>query len=161
MLKIDNIYNQLDAWIVPRVIETEGELRPGRETAPASQQQLASALKSHTYPGAQWRFYYSEDLGLEHQPWRIQGVDQYRWWIVRLDPGCVFPLHTDTFDHPHERRLWVPLQPASAGHVFAIDHKVYTDYLPGDVFEFEQRDCEHGAANFSHTPRVSLQIVTV
>jgi len=159
MIKIDNIRSQLQPWLVDRAVSTQGELRPGAETAGESQRQLAQATSERDYPGAQWRFYYPQDFGLGSQPWHIQGVDQYRWWIVRLDPGCVFPTHRDTFDHQEGRRLWVPLTAPEPGHVFMIGCTAYTEFSVGDVFEFQDHQCEHGSANFGHTPRVTLQIV--
>lgn len=157
---IDNIHSQLQPWLVERTLAMRGELRPGSETATASKQQLADATRERDYPGAQWRFYYPDDYGLGAQPWHIQGVESYRWWIVRLDPGCVFPTHRDTFDHQEGRRLWVPLTPPAPGHVFGIGTRTYDDYLVGGVYEFEDHQCEHGSANFGHTPRVTLQIVS-
>ncbi len=159
MKRIDNILDQLDPQTVEQVLSHEGELRPGSETARESQQQLQRAVEQRDYPGAQWRFYYPHMLNLGDEPWSIHGVDHYRWWIVRLDPGCVFPTHRDTFDHSEGRRLWVPLTPPQPGHVFQTDTVCLNEYAVGDVFEFSDHQCEHGSANFGHTPRVTLQIV--
>ena len=156
MRMIGTINSQLPKWLCERVCSMNGELRPGPESAPASQAQVESY---GVMPGASWRFYYADDLDMRSQPWSIPGVDAYHWWIVRLDPGCVFPLHTDTFDRDHTRRLWVPLTPPTPGHVFQIAGKTQDDFVVGGVYEFDDRNLEHGAANFSRVPKITLQIV--
>jgi hypothetical protein len=136
-----------------------GELRPGKESATASQAQLATYTEKRTYPGAQWRFYYAGDFGYDAQPWQIPGVDAYRWWIVVLEPGCVFPTHVDTFENSSERRLWAPVTAPQPGHVFQECDRVYTDCESGTLWEFDTAENSHGAANFGHSQRVTLQIV--
>jgi hypothetical protein len=156
-----NIRKQLDLdAIYQKVMAGEGELRPGREWAEASQAQYTLRAGQQVYPGAQWRFFYKQDLELGDHPWRIPDIDAYHWWIVRLDPGCVFPLHTDTFEHASARRLWVPLTPPQPGHIFQLAGENIDQFVVGDVYEFNDKDLEHGAANFAHTPKITLQIVT-
>lgn len=156
MRAIGTLAGQLPEWICERVRSMDGELRPGAESADASRAQVESY---GAMPGAQWRFYYADTLGMNAQPWHISGVERYHWWIVRLDPGCVFPLHVDTFDRNHKRRLWVPLTPPTPGHVFEINGAVFNDFVVGSVYEFDDRNLEHGAANFSREAKISLQIV--
>ena len=157
MRAIGNINSQIPKWLTDSVLEKEGELRPGREVAEASVEQRKSY---GAMPGAQWRFYYADDLGLTSQPWHIPGIEDYHWWIVRLDPGCVFPLHVDTFEHESSRRLWVPLTPPQPGHIFEISGRVFNDFIVGGVYEFDDRLEPHGAANYGRTPKITLQIVT-
>lgn len=156
-----NLRNQLDLdYIYQTVMSSPGELRPGAEWADASRAQYTQRAGQQTYPGAQWRFYYAKDFNMGDQPFRIPGIDSYHWWMVRLDPGCVFPLHKDTFESESSRRLWIPLTAPQPGHVFQLDGNNIDDFVIGNVYEFSDKDLEHGSANFGHTPKITLQIVT-
>lgn len=156
---ICNIQNQIEPQWIDRILTSTGDLRPGGETAEASRAQAAAIAQNAVYPGAQWRFYYHTHLDCEAQPFDIPGVGSYRWWFVRLDPGCVFPTHVDTFDHPQQRRLWVPCTAAQQGHVFQIAGQYVTNFAVGDVWEFADPLLPHGSANFSAVPKITLQIV--
>lgn len=159
MTLITNIQDQIRQEWIDRILTTRGDLRPGGETAAASQAQARAIAGAADYPGAQWRFYYAQDLDAEQHPFDIPGAVTYRWWFVRLDPGCVFPTHVDTFDHPSQRRLWVPCTAHQQGHVFQIAGVVMSSFSVGDVWEFADPLLPHGSANFADTPKITLQIV--
>ena len=101
-----------------------------------------------------WWVYEEKDLGKLDLP-----LSNYHWWITKLYPGQFMPMHTDP--HTHEQscnRYWIPLQDYQPGHIFIYKDKFITDYKAYDVFEYENEQDMHGAANIGHTPRVVLQV---
>lgn len=152
-------------WISPEtltvILETPGEQRPGNEINPKSQQQYDEFQSSFDMKGATWSFYYDEHTGIRHLelPFPIKG--SYKWWFVKINPGCVFPLHVDTFEDDSDtvRRLWIPCQDYIPGHVFIYKDNMIKDYKAFDVFEFDDPTALHGSSNISNIPKISLQIV--
>ena len=56
------------------------------------------------------------------------------------------------------KRYWVPLQDFIPGHVFIYGNSMVANYRRGDVFQYENSQDEHGAANLSFVPRIVLQV---
>ena len=51
-----------------------------------------------------------------------------------------------------------PLQDFIPGHVFIYGNSMVANYKRGDVFQYENSQDEHGAANLSFVPRIVLQV---
>ena len=70
------------------------------------------------------------------------------WWITKLLPGQMMPMHTDPHTHEEQtcKRYWVPLQDYVPGHVFIYGESMMQNYKRGDVFQYENSTDEHGAA---------------
>jgi hypothetical protein len=105
-----------------------------------------------------WWVYESKDVSFDILPPWIDH-NNFHWWITKLTPGQMMPVHTDP--HTHEqpcKRYWVPLQNYQAGHVFIINDEMISNYSKGDVYEYDDPQAVHGAANISHVPRLVLQV---
>jgi hypothetical protein len=140
-----------------RVLDTAGLARPRDWPA-------ANAVESDEYAHAldagydlsavHWWVYEQEQLGPLNLPYK-----DYHWWITKLYPGQFMPMHTDP--HTHDRscfRLWIPLQDYEPGHVFIYKDQMIINYKAYDVYEYNNSQDKHGAANIGHTPRVVLQV---
>jgi hypothetical protein len=105
-----------------------------------------------------WETFTSDNLPYELVlPFRSSGV--IRWWFSKLNPGDMFPLHLDTYSEDlHFKRYWVACQDHIAGHVFMYGKEVLTNYMMGDVFEFDAGSIYHGACNLGFVPKLALQI---
>jgi hypothetical protein len=105
-----------------------------------------------------WYVYEQQDLQIDLKfPWTF---GKCHWWITKLLPGQMMPMHTDPLTHEDQtcKRFWVPLQDYVAGHVFLYGNSMIANYKRGDVFEYEHSQDEHGAANLSFEPRLVLQV---
>ena len=139
------------------VLNKEGQARP-RDWPPAFAVESAEYKRAeeagYDLSAVNWWVYEEKDLGKLDLP-----LSNYHWWITKLYPGQFMPMHTDP--HTHEQscnRYWIPLQDYQPGHIFIYKDKFITDYKAYDVFEYENEQDMHGAANIGHTPRVVLQV---
>lgn len=147
------------------ILETDGDKRTiyKTENAPEKASQVSSWKDlGYELKGAEWFMYYYSHFGLSSvtdlvTPFKIDRP--FNWWYTKLMPGSVFPLHVDTFDETHSRRIWIAMQDYQPGHVFIYEGKVLDDYKAGDAFEFENPKAWHGAANIGFEPKISLQLV--
>ena len=158
---LGNYKNWIDNNVIEYILNNEGEVRPGTEQAEKSKEQYAEYIKSNaTANGAHWSFHYNE-VGIADLKLPVEYTGNMKWWFVKLNSACVFPLHTDTFhdDSANVRRLWIPCQDYISGHVFIYKDTFVKDYLAGDIFEFNDALALHGSANISKIPKISLQIV--
>ena len=105
-----------------------------------------------------WWHYKHEHVSfaLPTPPWLKEGC-RFKWWFVKLMPGQVNPLHTDS--KQKIKSYWIPLQDYKFGHVFLIDNQLINDYVLGDVFEFDGGNSPHGGSNISTSVRVVLVIL--
>ena len=161
MKYLGNYKNWVDASVIDYIINHDGEVRPGVEEAEKSKSQYAEYMNlPNISKGAQWSFFYNE-VGISDLKLPIPYTGDMKWWFVKLNPTCVFPLHTDTFhdDSATVRRLWIPYQDYTSGHVFIYKDTFIKDYKAGDIFEFDDALALHGSANLSTIPKISLQIV--
>jgi len=81
------------------------------------------------------------------------------WRFVKLKPGDMMPMHLDS-DEPNYtcRKYWMPLQDSDIGHVFVWKDTSVLTWKKGDLFQFENANEWHGAANIGFTPRIILNI---
>jgi hypothetical protein len=92
-------------------------------------------------------------------PW-IAENEKCDWWIVKMKPGEMFPMHVDSgavYHKKDSKRYWMPLMDYEPGHIFMYEKEVYTDYKKGDVYQFENKNALHGAVNIGYTVRLALQ----
>jgi hypothetical protein len=86
--------------------------------------------------------------------------EYHHWWIVKYLPGDMQPMHFD----PHVIntkdciRYTMMLTDFEDGHIFVYDDYLLTDYKVGDLFMWPEPMINHGAANISMNPRISLQL---
>lgn len=90
-------------------------------------------------------------------PW-INSTNKLTWWIVKQLPGQIQPMHVDVDKTNNCRRYWIPLQDYEPGHIIVNENKLITNYITGDVYEFDTPLDYHGSANISFIPRVVLLI---
>jgi hypothetical protein len=157
---IGNYKNWIDDNILEIILSTDGDQRPGKELSLKSQQQYNDAKSSSYSEGAKWSFYYEEHLGITNFILPFSTEKRYKWWFVKIDPGCVFPLHVDTFEEESNKikRIWIPCQDYLTGHIFIYNDNLIKDYQAYDIFEFNDPNALHGSANLTSTPKISLQI---
>jgi hypothetical protein len=122
------------------------------------------AVEQAGYPDGNHTFcQYTKDTEcLKHldikMPIDIEG--EYHWWIIKLKPGQMQPMHFD----PHVTQVskcsrWtMPLLDYQPGHIFVYDHYLLADYKAGDLFLWDDPMCYHGVVNISMTTRLTLQI---
>lgn len=91
-------------------------------------------------------------------PIHIEGT--YHWWIIKLKPGQMQPMHFD----PHVlnvkncKRWTMPLLDYVPGHIFVWENKLLSNYKAGDLFLWDDPLCYHGVVNISMKVRLTLQI---
>lgn len=149
-----------DSWI-DELLEKDGQARP-RDWPPAFKVEAEEYLKAgdagYNLESVYWWVYESTDVSFDIIPPWIKH-NNYHWWITKLTPGQLMPVHTDP--HTHERpcnRYWIPLQDYQPGHIFLINDCMVACYNKGDVYEYTDSRAEHGAANIGHTTRLVLQV---
>jgi hypothetical protein len=82
------------------------------------------------------------------------------WWIVKLGPGQIQPMHID----PHLTgainpvRYTMFLQDWQPGHIFVYHDEMISNYKAGDVYEWDDPMVEHGVANIGYETRYTVQI---
>jgi hypothetical protein len=89
-------------------------------------------------------------------------TEKHHWWITKMMPGNFMPIHRDphTLYQKNSKRYWMPLQDWEIGHIFMYENKVITDYKKGDLWQYDDSQTLHGAANIGYSPRLVLQIST-
>ncbi len=106
----------------------------------------------------EWEFF-NEIPGIELTfPFPGQKVN---WWISKLKPGDMFPLHVDTFpDNVEMKRYWVACEDHKPGHVFMYETNFLSNYKAGDMFELDPNDW-HCACNLGFSTKISIQLIVV
>lgn len=84
------------------------------------------------------------------------------WWIIKLLPGQMQPMHFDPhlLELTNPKRYTMFLEDWQPGHVFVWDDKYISDYKAGDLFEWHDPMMYHGVVNIGHDTRYTLQITT-
>jgi hypothetical protein len=106
-----------------------------------------------------WEFFTGSSFA-----WEIKTpfTGHVKWWFSKLRPGEIFPYHIDTYpDNVNAKRYWVAITDYEPGHIFTYGNKVLTDYVCGDMFEFDDSKMYHGACNIGFNPKISMQLVVV
>jgi hypothetical protein len=84
------------------------------------------------------------------------------WWIVKLLPGQMQPVHFDPhcIEIPNPKRYTMFLQDWQIGHIFIYNDKYLPNYKAGDLYLWEDALVEHGVVNIGFETRFTLQITT-
>lgn len=151
-------------WIDPNwnesIKKTSGQARP-RDWPPASAAESAEYQKyqeaGYDLNAVNWWVYEKQDLNIDITPPWSKG--KIHWWFTKLEPGQFMPIHADphVFDN-RCIRYWMPLQDYELGHIFICKDKMISNYKKGDVFQFENSNNLHGAANIGHSSRIMLLV---
>ena len=115
------------------------------------------------------------DIFYSIMDWLEVEVHQSRVHIQKL--GQVMPIHIDQqvrYNRPGYRDLWlkkgadknplllrrflIMLQDWTQGHVWQFGNTYYQGYKSGSCITYDWCNIPHGTANFSYTPRLTLQI---
>lgn len=85
---------------------------------------------------------------------------QSYWWIIKLKPGKMQPVHVDphTVERKNTIRYSMFLKDWEPGHIFLYEDKALMNYKAGDMYEWIYPTMEHGVANIGFTNRFTLQI---
>lgn len=86
--------------------------------------------------------------------------NQSYWWIIKLKPGKLQPIHIDphTVERKNTIRYSMFLKDWEPGHIFLYEDKALMDYKAGDLYQWEYSTMPHGVANIGFTNRFTLQI---
>lgn len=154
---IDNWKHLLPTNLRQQVIDTVGQARPRdwpAVTAVESNEYRLAAQAGYDLHAINWWIFEESNIGKLSLPF-----EKYHWWITKLYPGQFMPMHTDPHTHEDDCiRLWVPLQDYMPGHIFIYKNEFVKDYKAFDVYQYDQSQDYHGAANIGHSPRVILQV---
>jgi hypothetical protein len=84
------------------------------------------------------------------------------WWIVKLYPGQMQPMHFDPhlLECVNPKRYTMFLQDWQPGHIFTWDNQYISNYKAGDLFKWYDPMMYHGVVNIGHETRYTLQITT-
>jgi hypothetical protein len=153
-------YNFIEESWITEILNTTGQARP-RDWPPASAAESAEYKKyqqaGYDLNAVNWWVYEKQDLSFNFNlPW-VKG--DFHWWFTKLYPGQYMPMHTDP--HVYDAsciRYWMPLQDYEPGHVFIYKDSMIKNYKKGDVFQFENQNEIHGAANIGHSTRIMLLV---
>lgn len=155
--------------LTEKVLASKGEKRPAIRDSdePWKKGQFQKWFDlGYDISGAEWTMHYWNDLGMGSPadlelPIKATG-NTVEWWLCKINPAKAFPWHTDAFkaEAKNFRRIWMSVQDFTPGHVFVYDDKILAPYKAGDMFEFEDNQMWHAAANLAYTPKITLQIVT-
>lgn len=87
---------------------------------------------------------------------------QSYWWVVKLLPGQMQPMHFDPhlLETKNPKRYTMFLQNWIPGHIFVYNDKYISNYQAGDLFLWDDPMMQHGVVNIGFADRYSLQITT-
>lgn len=136
--------------------------------------------------GIKWNFlydnlYYSQ--GFTESP-TVKGFHINRWWISRIDTGCMLPYHIDAYSDQWSQHMfsrgdsqiletisanllpadeeivfWIPLQNYKRGHILLYEDMLINEYTAGKAYVFPKK--EHAVANMSFEPKLSIVMMVV
>ena len=157
---IGNFEKDLNPALNKLVMDAKGQARPGdwKPINDVEKELWEKGKSTFDFGKTMWYVYEQQDLQIDLKfPWTF---GKCHWWITKLLPGQMMPMHTDPLTHEDQtfKRFWVPLQDYVAGHVFLYGNSMIANYKRGDVFEYEHSQDEHGAANLYFEPRLVLQV---
>ena len=157
---IGNFNKDLSKDLNDLVMITEGQARPGdwKPINDVERNLWEKGKSTFDFSKTMWYVYEQQDLQIDLKfPWTF---GKCHWWITKLLPGQMMPMHTDPHTHEEQtcKRYWIPLQDYVPGHVFIYGESMIQNYKRGDVFQYENSTDEHGAANLSFIPRIVLQV---
>jgi hypothetical protein len=168
MKYIDNMKNldvseeTLDTW-KKLILENEGLHRPrdgGKPQGPEGEKEWQKAIDAGYDPTATYfQMFDKNNCPFELPEFHRCGRSRH-WWLTKMMPGDFMPMHVDphTTVQKNAQRFWIPLQDWEIGHIFKFENEIVTNYKKGDIYEYDDAQGLHGAANIGLTPRVVLQV---
>lgn len=162
---IGNFSQWIDESWITEVLSSRGDGRPAEGQLPNSYEMTNEYYKAQQAGYKEDAIYFwmfdakNLSFDIESLPWT---TDMHHWWFTKMYPGQFIPMHIDphTVYQKNSKRYWIPLQDWTSGHIFMYENKVITDYKKGDVWQYENSEAPHGAANIGHTTRLVLQVST-
>jgi len=87
---------------------------------------------------------------------------QILWWIIKLLPGQMQPMHFDPhlIDIKNPKRYTMFLEDFKPGHIFVWEDNIITNYKAGDLYQWVDPLCYHGCVNIGYDNRYTLQLTT-
>ena len=84
------------------------------------------------------------------------------WWIIKLLPGQMQPMHFDPhlISTKNPARYTMFLEDWKPGHIFVWEDQYLSNYKAGDLYRWKDPMCYHGVVNIGHETRYTLQITT-
>jgi hypothetical protein len=155
-------YNQ---WINPEWIaaveKTEGKKSPTNWKSCQDDIFIKNMINAnYDINNVLWYTYTCDNLNFNINPPWCDINNKIYWWIIKQNPGQCMPVHVDPSGRNNKiKRFWVALQNYEIGHIFLYKNKIISDYVVGDVYEFDDYLAEHGSTNIGFNPRISLQII--
>jgi len=149
-------------WTNEYLTELEFEPRPWNDYGKENLTEYFTYWKqggidSNNKKGLQWELYFGWNQSKELEWPTIEGYKTIGWWLSRVMPACVLGMHKDLPVEKNQLRLWVALGDYIPGHVFIEQGNLIKDYERGDAFILSQDN--HGAANLTTIPKLSLQMI--
>jgi len=169
------LVNNYSSWITPEFMEfiktNDGDTMPvwqpdkwkGHPLLDAAREKTRCGYAHRNHDFQQFNSQSSDmskfNLTLPHIP------DDDRksfWWIVKLFPGQMQPMHFDPhlISIPNPLRYTMFLEDWKPGHIFVWDDNYISSYKAGDMFKWNDPMMYHGVVNIGHETRYTLQITT-
>lgn len=152
-------------WISPTWLE-EIESTPGKDMYLESNLQSCNTARHEEYARCLeakwdmtrkfWTHHNSDNVSFNITPPWVNS--RYEWWIVKLMPGEVIPVHVDIDADVACNRFWMPLLDYQPGHIFFLEDNVILDYKAGDLYQYDTSTSLHGSANFGYSQRITLLV---
>ena len=108
-----------------------------------------------------WAWHFLNDVEYEKQGYDKNidfGIEYEFWWISKIKPGCLMPVHQDFTEVHNKIRYWIPLQDWMLGHTFFSEDGKIIKYKKGDVHKFDETFF-HSAGNHTKISKFALQLV--
>jgi hypothetical protein len=174
MKYLGNVKNWIDQRWIDRILTTPGDPVPihqplNQQGSHPKQIELydnfckAGFDKRHFYVNMYTGGRTKDILDLEVPVPPIINVEGkiFHWWFIKTMPGQLSHWHFDPHCilHKTAERYWVALHDYVPGQIFVWEGgNILTDFVAGDVYQFDYAALMHGTANISMTPRYSYQL---
>jgi hypothetical protein len=161
MIYVGNFKDWINPYALDVILTFSGEKRP-LEKELEEERKIGTVGKwlesGYKLDRLSWEFFYSDHVGNLEPP--IPVSSNYKWWISKLKPGEIFPMHIDSFPDDGKKitRYWMAMQDRLPGHIFCYND-IQLDYVAGDMYIFDEARDWHGAANIGFIPKISYQLV--
>ena len=191
IIEIDAKVNIPDFWNVDFFNQIEFETRPmwhegERTTASWYERYESVGINGKNPAGIKWNFLYDNLYYTQGytEPPSVEGFHRNRWWVSKIDTGCMLPYHIDAqsdkwsqhmFDRGNKESLkkiasnllpgdqeiilWIPLQDYKRGHILLYEDTLIDEYTAGKAYIFPKK--EHAVANMSYEPKLSIVMMVV
>lgn len=157
--KIENV-NIPESWTTDYLLKFAYNIRPDWSVClDYYKEWIDIGIDSTNNKGLEWLFLVKEDFykqGGKEEP-TLSNYKIAHWWLSKIMPGCVLPLHFDGPRYDSKQRAFCALTDYQTGHIFLYQDTLWTNYQRGDTYLME--DKIHGAANLTTQPKLTLQMI--